>query len=262
MTKKFDDDFDSAFDGGGKFTYAPRCYESHKPLTLGKGLVYGGSCSYPMIKTCDVYVGLDGWMKFQKPRYPWHKTSSMGPIEIPFTITDMQAPSDPEEFKNMIAWLAEQLAAGKSVHVGCMGGHGRTGTVLAALVKVVTGEVDAITWVRTHYCKKAVESKAQVNFLHKYFGITKVPGSKGNSGHGVYAGTGTRGAQTDKFKSRFTQFNLIEFDKRMAEAKFVNDDDLIPGTKILRARGPRDPAPAKSKVLASVTPTKSGNGIW
>ena len=43
---------------------------------------------------------------------------------------------------------------------------------------VMRGETDAITYVRTHYCPKAVESTAQIDFLHKHFGIKKQKGSK------------------------------------------------------------------------------------
>jgi hypothetical protein len=42
----------------------------------------------------------------------------------------------------------------------------------------VDGIEDAITYVREHYCKKAVESSTQVAFLHKQYGIKVVPGSR------------------------------------------------------------------------------------
>ena len=73
----------------------------------------------------------------------------------------MQAPKDAVEFKKMVVWLKEQGQAGKKIHIGCIGGHGRTGTLLAALVKEVTGNVDAIAYVRKNYCAKAVESNSQ-----------------------------------------------------------------------------------------------------
>ena len=40
---------------------------------------------------------------------------------------------------------------------------------LAAVVSAF-GEKDAINYVRTHYCKRAVESDAQVEFLGRHFG--------------------------------------------------------------------------------------------
>jgi hypothetical protein len=104
---------------------------------------------------------------------PWE-----GKISYRYPVTDMHAPSDPATFDKLVRWLAEQIEAGKKVHVGCIGGHGRTGTLFAALVKVMLGEEDAIQYVRDGYCKKAVESKAQVDFLVKHYGIKARDGAK------------------------------------------------------------------------------------
>jgi len=51
---------------------------------------------------------------------------------------------------------------GSTIEVGCIGGHGRTGTVLAcmAVLAGVPGK-DAVKFVRDHYCKHAVESARQ-----------------------------------------------------------------------------------------------------
>ena len=150
-----------------------RCADNHPPLVIGDYKIYGGSCSNPVIDDADVYVGLDYSMKKSTKAYPWREGES-----FLFPIQDMHCPSDPVEFDNLINWLSVQLVAGKKVHVGCIGGHGRTGTVFAALVKVMTGEKDAITYVREHYCKKVVESDEQVDFLVKHYGIKKVEGHK------------------------------------------------------------------------------------
>jgi hypothetical protein len=40
------------------------------------------------------------------------------------------------------------------------------------------GIEDAITWVRGNHCHKAVESQAQIEWLHKHYGITKVKPTK------------------------------------------------------------------------------------
>jgi hypothetical protein len=62
-------------------------------------------------------------------------------------------------------------------------GHGRTGTFLAALVATM-GENDAINYVRTNYCQKAVESRVQVDFLAKHFGVKSASGTKSFGGSG------------------------------------------------------------------------------
>ncbi len=151
-----------------------RCYHSHHPLPLKDGLViYGGSCMSPVLQDADIYVGLDRTMAHSPRAYPWEPGES-----FLFPIQDMHAPENPAQFKNLIDWLAVQLIAQKKVHVGCVGGHGRTGTVFAALVKVMLGEPDAIAYVRQHYCKKAVETAAQIDFLVKHFGITPAEPTK------------------------------------------------------------------------------------
>jgi hypothetical protein len=88
-------------------------------------------------------------------------------------------------------------ADGKTVHVGCVGGHGRTGIVISAIVAELTGKKDAIQWVRKHYCKKAVESKAQVQFLMKHYGVTEVTGTKsGGNGNGKWHSLGPASSST------------------------------------------------------------------
>jgi hypothetical protein len=170
--------FHTSGSNGAASTYKPYkapCYETHPALMIGGKPVYGGSCGHPMVTNADIYVGLDHSMR-SAHHYPWNDPPTVQSIYFP--LIDGGAPGDPAEFQRMIKWLAMQLAASKLIHVGCIGGHGRTGMVLAALVKEVDGIEDAITYVRQNYCKKAVESATQVAFLNKYFGIKVVPGSR------------------------------------------------------------------------------------
>lgn len=183
MSKKHNGFFKMGSVGGGDikegkgYKPIPKCYVSHPVLQLGGGTFYGGSCSSP-VSGCDVYVGLDYSMHRMAPQYPWNPPVVNAPIEVHYKITDMAAPSDPAEFWELINWLLGQLALGKKVHVGCIGGHGRTGTVLAALYAHITGEKDVIQWVRKNYCERAVESTSQIKFLMKYFGASSAPESK------------------------------------------------------------------------------------
>lgn len=157
--------------------WAPRCYETHPPYEIAPGIViYGGSCISPIVHDADVYVGFDAGMKFKAGGYPWNQQK--GPVEFLFRIADMQTPVDEVEFAKMITWLDQQLIAGKKIHMGCIGGHGRTGLVLAALRKHMTGDVDATQHVRDNYCKKVVESKTQVDWLKKHWGINPVEPTK------------------------------------------------------------------------------------
>lgn len=150
-----------------------RCLDSHKPLKIGDYQIYGGSCIDPRVRDADVYIGFDHNMGVSD-RLPWENP----PQHVYFHITDGSTPTNAADFKKLVEWTALQLSAGKKVHAGCIGGHGRTGMFLAALVTHMTGEKDSIAYVRKHYCDKAVENSRQVDFLAKHFDITKAKGSK------------------------------------------------------------------------------------
>jgi hypothetical protein len=124
-----------------------------------------------------VYVALQSGSRVRLPQ-PWEE--GYGVItQVDYPIRDMGVPTDPKDFKKLIDWLRNQLQDGKKVHVGCIGGHGRTGMVLAALVSVMLpDEADAIGYVRKNYCDHAVESSEQVQFLNKHFGCKVVKGYK------------------------------------------------------------------------------------
>lgn len=158
---------------GGQGNYE-RCYHKHPPLKVGDWVIYGGSCIYPVVADADVYIGFDRDMTLSE-RKPWNGVT---PEQVFFPVTDGSVPQDPDEFDRLLNWTIEQLGAGKKVHVGCIGGHGRTGMFLAALYAKVTNEADAITYVRKNYCHKAVESSSQVSYLNKHYGIKKVEGSR------------------------------------------------------------------------------------
>jgi hypothetical protein len=151
-----------------------KCADSHPAITFKGITLYGGQARNPKHKDCDVYVCLQAGDSCGLASDPWEDQKV---VEIHYPITDGGIPKDVTRFKLMIEYLCNQLHAGKKVHVGCIGGHGRTGLVLAAIIASL-GEKDAITWLRKNYCAKAVETSLQVSFLAKYYGVTKVDGSQ------------------------------------------------------------------------------------
>jgi hypothetical protein len=165
--------------GGSLYSFSsvPSCHESHPPLKLpGTELViYGGSCLHPKVKDADVYIGFDGGMRRSERQYPWVEGD-----EVKYEITDMSTPKTPAMFDKLVDWTKQQLEAGRKVHCGCIGGHGRTGMFLAALVSKF-GEKDAIAYVRRHYCKRAVESSTQVKFLVDRYKVAPAQGTKSGS---------------------------------------------------------------------------------
>lgn len=159
---------------------AVSCYESHQPLEINSVKIWGGSCNYPMITDADIYIGFDQGMRMTARSWPWKVGE-----EFLFEIPDMGVPKSSDEFKKLVDWTAKQIVGGKKVHCGCIGGHGRTGMFLSALVCTMTGEKDAITYVRKNYCPKSVETASQNKFLADHFGIIPVEGSKGSTPHFV-----------------------------------------------------------------------------
>lgn len=81
---------------------------------------------------------------------------------------DYGTPRQPARFIRALRFVLTEAAAGKRVEIACRGGHGRTGTALAALL-VLQGHTPhaAIDRIRRTYCVYAVESKDQIAMLHR-----------------------------------------------------------------------------------------------
>jgi hypothetical protein len=80
--------------------------------------------------------------------------------------SDFALPDDTDAAGQSLGSLLGRARSGERVEVGCLGGHGRTGTALAWLA-VLSGHPagDAVNWVRAHYCSRAVETPEQEAFV-------------------------------------------------------------------------------------------------
>jgi len=170
----------------GKSEYKASCYATHPVIEIGGGTLVGGNCGHPVCKDASVYIGLDTYSYAPRSSggFPWAPKKIQDGIVADFLypITDMQPPKDVKNFVMMIDYIIERLALHEKVHVGCVGGHGRTGVVIAAVVAVLHPEIEsAIAHVRSIYCTKAVESADQVAFLMKHFKVKKETGAKSHT---------------------------------------------------------------------------------
>jgi hypothetical protein len=79
---------------------------------------------------------------------------------------DFGVPAAPELVAPALQDLLDRARQGQRVEIGCLGGHGRTGTAVAWLA-VLTGEAPdtAVLWVRANYCPDAVETDEQEAFV-------------------------------------------------------------------------------------------------
>jgi hypothetical protein len=75
---------------------------------------------------------------------------------------DFGLPANPELAAQQIAEAFDRARLGGLVEVGCLGGSGRTGTVLACMA-VLAGvpPAEAVAWVRAEYRPEAVETADQ-----------------------------------------------------------------------------------------------------
>lgn len=71
------------------------------------------------------------------------------------------------DFWTEIADVIDEHYKGASVLVSCTGGHGRTGTFLAILNALLNdrGAEQSINDIRTQYCSRAIETKAQEQYI-------------------------------------------------------------------------------------------------
>src|SRR5882757_6374955 len=84
---------------------------------------------------------------------------------------DFGVPESTEDVSAALRSVLDRAHAGQRVEIGCLGGHGRTGTALACLA-ILTGHParGAVDWVRAVYCASAVETPEQEAFVAAYHG--------------------------------------------------------------------------------------------
>ena len=84
---------------------------------------------------------------------------------------DFGVPDSPAQLAGALRSLLDRARAGERVEVGCLGGHGRTGTALACLAVLCGQPPDtAVDWIRANYCTHAVETPVQQTFVLDFKG--------------------------------------------------------------------------------------------
>ena len=82
---------------------------------------------------------------------------------------DFGVPEDVDELRTSLQELLDRARGGERVEIGCLGGHGRTGTALACLAVLTGTRADqAVEWVRADYCIDAVETDEQRRFVEGF----------------------------------------------------------------------------------------------
>jgi Protein-tyrosine phosphatase len=82
---------------------------------------------------------------------------------------DFGVPADGARAAEQIRAVFERARAGQRVEIGCAGGLGRTGTVLACMATLAgVPPIHAVEWVRANYDPHAVETGKQEAFVHTF----------------------------------------------------------------------------------------------
>lgn len=91
-------------------------------------------------------------------------------VHVP--IHDFDVPQNPVKVRDAVAQTLIAALSGREVYVGCMGGWGRTGLFLALVAKAA-GVDDPVTYVRENYTSRAIETKAQEDYV-KNFDVSSI----------------------------------------------------------------------------------------
>ena len=156
------------------------CHEEGVYLfNVGKAQIHAGAISARLMKPqwdlvvnltgtsqmSPIITGFNGAQKIAKqfiqgaPVYP-------GYPELVIEWSDGRTPDvTRKEWKRLITDLS--VFDGR-VLIHCIGGHGRTGTLLVILSSL-SGALkgDPVSWVRENYCKKTIETQEQIEYLQK-----------------------------------------------------------------------------------------------
>lgn len=113
---------------------------------------------------------IDPYARSQQPDYGLYLDRKWEP-PWPHEYLDWPDFGVPESSSTAISTLTIMLQRarnGESVEIGCLGGHGRTGTALGCMAILTgCGLDEAADWVRSHYCSQAIETLAQEMFVRE-----------------------------------------------------------------------------------------------
>lgn len=160
-----------------KSTYVSCKHSREKHFELEGGLHIFGSAyrDVKFITDAEVDVGVymtDSWGLFPlvSPglKIPWATKYITKQVVLEWP--DFGLPDDDMPMVAIIQWMLAEMTAGKKFETGCLGGHGRTGTMLALLL-VAQGLTPgkAIQRVRKDHCSKGVENKKQAEYVAEFY---------------------------------------------------------------------------------------------
>ena len=149
----------------------PRCDADYRHRTTFKSPLRNHRTGFQ--KATQVLAS--GWLQRKKddvaPDFGLYLDSQWAPTG-PFVMLDWPdfgVPSDRSVADREIRGALARARVGERVEVACIGGHGRTGTVLACMAILAGIPADeAVEWVRTTYCRRAVQEPSQQYWIDRF----------------------------------------------------------------------------------------------
>lgn len=160
----------------GSYTYTA-CHTGNIEVIKGDGFtISGGGSSHSggwKHGTWHMVIGPDSVA--DGPNVPVTlRVAKFFPVFLGIPFPDMETPQIPDEFWTLALQDIRDIPDAK-VLCTCVGGHGRTGTMLSifeGLVHPGYATVDEIVQhIRDVYCQKAVESDSQMAYIGKVLGL-------------------------------------------------------------------------------------------
>ena len=157
--------------------HASLCKHIRQPFALEGGLSVMAS-AYRDVEYLDdeiVDIGVymyDSWRRkvMTSPGLvvPWAEPPITHSVVIDWP--DRGKPHKDVPIRDIVAWMLDSISKGVRIETACMGGHGRTGTMLALLLTAqgVTPP-DAIERVRKEHCDEAIEGNKQVEYVADFY---------------------------------------------------------------------------------------------
>lgn len=128
-------------------------------------------CVHEIFELCDGTIYGGSIFNLQKAHY-YFILAPMHMYQMPlnahyYPIKNYDVPHH-SNFIDVINQACTYIQEGHTIFVGCLSGHGRTGLFLTLLYYHLTQDKNGLYVIRERYCKKAVESVRQLNYLKEH----------------------------------------------------------------------------------------------
>lgn len=163
-----------------------QCKHRQLPVKIGSHLVYASSYQFDAWsdgKFPDLFVGLASLWSGKASKLLISGISERTPTPLVPTIQVSWDDSRAISYRDMnwlVTTILKHIHNNEMVEISCIGGHGRTGTLLACLLGTEEGLTPkkAIGAVHERYCGEAVESIAQIEQVYVHLGSSKEQANK------------------------------------------------------------------------------------